>query len=313
MRTAYRCALPRLAAAALAVAFLVPSPAQAEPPADAAAAKAPAADGQAAPADPGAEGQPGAAGEGDAAANPEPPPPPPPPKPGYAVITSDADGLTAEVAGTLKGLKVGETRVELQPGDHKITVTDKDKKVVATFDIKIEPEGEAKVSVVTRGQIVVPTAAEVKVKIDGKDVAAADGKVSATLPAGPHSVVVTQTGMVGAKASVDVAAGKTHMITAGLKPYDAGSKPAAWAAIIGGGGLILAGVLLEAFADRDAVGGDATRWSLVGVGTAGFVGGTILMKDILKKEANPPIEEGGLTIKLAATPRLQGAAVAMRF
>lgn len=239
--------------------------------------------------------------------------PPPPPKPGNVVVASDSDGLVAELAGALHGLKVGDNTYELQPGEHAIIVRDRANKEVATFKVMIESEKDARVTVVTKGQVVIAAAGDTAVQIDGKAQTAKDGTVAATVAAGKHSIVITSPGRVGRSSDIDVVAGKTHSVTAALEAYDAGSRPAAWAGIIGGGALILTAVLVESFADVSALGGDATRWALVGVGTAGFVGGTILMKGILEREANPPIKPGTLDIKVSATPTLRGAALAMRF
>ena len=185
--------------------------------------------------------------------------------------------------------------------------------MVASFKVMIASEKDARVTVVTKGQVVIAAAGKTAVQIDGKAQTAADGTVTSTVEAGKHSVVITSPGMVGRSSDIDVVAGKTHSITAALEAFDAGSKPAAWAGIIGGGALILTAVLVESFADVGAMGGDATRWALVGVGTAGFVGGTILMKGILEREANPPIKPGKLDVKVSATPTMKGASLALRF
>ena len=202
----------------------------------------------------------------------------------------------------------------MMPGDrHAIVVRDKANKEIGSFKVMIEAEKEARITVVTKGKIVVAADAKTAVQIDGKAVKANDGQVASTLAAGKHSVVITSPGREGLKGDVHVIAGKTHTVSGALKAFDAGSRPAAWAGIIGGGALILTAVLIESFADVSAVGGDATRWALVGVGTAGFVGGTILMKGILEREANPPIKDGKFDVKISATPTMKGAAVAMRF
>ncbi len=239
--------------------------------------------------------------------------PPPPPDPGHVNLSSDATGLVAEVAGALHGLKEGDNKVQLMPGDYDIVVRDGAKKEIARLKVRVESNKVALLTVVTKGKLVVTAGADTGVQVDGKAVAAKDGKAETTVGAGKHSVVITQPGMVGRKGEIDVIAGKTHSITATLKPYDAGSKPAAWAGVLGGGALILTAVLLESFAEPTAVGGDATRWALVGVGMAGFVGGTIMMKGILEREANPPVEPGKLDTKVSALDKTVGIKIAGRF
>ncbi len=236
-----------------------------------------------------------------------------PPPPGYVNLASDATGLVAEFNSALHGLKEGNNRYELPVGDYAVVVTDGAKKEIAREQVRVESKQTATVTVVTKGKVIIAAGKSVAVQIDGKAAVAKDGKVESTVVAGKHSVVITEPGMIGREGALEVTAGKTHMVSAKLSPYDAGSKTAAWAGVIGGGGLILTAVLLEAFADPVAVGGDATRWALVGVGTTGFVSGTIMMKGILKREANPPVKKGKLNVKISAGPQMKGAAVAMRF
>ncbi len=107
-------------------------------------------------------------------------------------------------------------------------------------------------------------------------------------------------------------AGKTHAIAPELAAFDPGNRTVAWAGVLGGGALLLTSVLVERFAGADEMGGEPVRWGLVGLGLAGFVGGTMMMKDILRKEAKPPLKDGSFDVKVSAASMQRQAAIARR-
>lgn len=246
-------------------------------------------------------------------ATPEPVPAPEPPKPGALIIEADADDLVAEVAGAVHGLKKGDNRVEVAAGACTVVVKTKEGKAVGSYDVQVPAGGELRVAVVSTGAVVIPVQGERTVEIAGKPVAAADGKVTARLPPGKVPVVVREPGKTGLKGEVEVVIGKTATVDPTLEAFDPGNKTAALAGIIGGGALVLLGVLMEGPVDATAIGGDATRWALFGVGTAAFVGGTIWMKDIIAKENSPPVKDGSFDVRLTGGRRSAGAAIAWRF
>lgn len=256
-----------------------------------------------------ADGAPPADGAAPVAA----PEPPPPPKPGHVVIHSDADDLVAQVDGALVGLKKGPNKVELKPGDYTIVVKTKKGEAVGSYKVTVQSEAEASVKVVTTGVIVLGVNDGSSLEVDGKKVAPKDGTAKLSVKAGKHSVVVKRPGFFGRKGDLDVTAGKTHSIDPALDKLKAGNKTLAWVGVVGGGALVLTGVLLEALVDANKFGGDATRWAVMGVGTAGFVGGTILMKQILKKENNPPVKPGTIKASVALSPATRSASLALRF
>lgn len=300
---------PRLLAAAVVMALsattlsAIASPGQARPEgASKDAAPAPAA----APAD-------GTPAPTDAAAPAEPAPAPEPPKPGHLVISADADELVAEVAGAVHGLKKGNNSIEVAAGDWTVVVRTKAGKAVGSYPAHVDPGAEVAVTVVSTGAIVVPVADGRTVEIGGKAAEAKDGKVEARLPAGKVPVVVKEPGKTGIKGEVEVLMGKTATIDPTLEAFDPGNKTLAWVGILGGGALVLTGVLMEGFVDASSAGGDATRWTMMGVGTAAFVGGTILMKDILAKENDPPVKDGTFDVRLSASRNGGAASLALRF
>ena len=271
--------------------------APARPATAAPAAAAPAADGSDTPAD-------GAAPD----AAPEPPPPPPP---GFVVVNVDAEGLSAVVGGEVHGLKKGDNRFELPAGATTVDVQGKDGKSLQKFPVTVESGKDSQVAVRTTGKLVVNGAA-LSVQVDGKPVVAKDGSVSADLALGKHSVVVTQPGRVGIKSDIEVMAGKTHTIAPNLANFDAGNTSIAMGAVLGGGGLIIAAMLLERFGTAGGMGGEATRWVMVGGGIAGFAGGTMMMKGIYKRRANPPVEDGKLDVQVSERSSTTAPTVAAR-
>ncbi|GEM_PF-3406229 len=223
---------------------------------------------------------------------------PPPPAPGFVVINVDMEGLSAVVGGEVHGLKIGANRFELPAGDAVIEVQDKKGKSIKKETVTVNSGKDTDIKIVMTGKLVVRTAEGMTVKLDGKAVKAESGAASATVKGGKHSVVVTQPGRVGVKSNIDVIAGRTHTINPSLATFSPGNENLAWAGVLGGGALILAAVLMERFADATSFGGDTTRWVMVGAGVAGFASGTIMMKDIYKKEANPPVKDGKLPMQV---------------
>lgn len=238
---------------------------------------------------------------------------PEPPKPGAIVIVADADELVAEVAGAVHGLKKGDNRFEVAAGACTVVVKTKAGQAVGSYDVQVPAGGEQRLVVVSTGAVEVPVQGERTVEIAGKPVAAVDGKVSARLPPGKVPVVVREPGKTGLKGEVVVVVGKTATVDPKLEAFDPGNKNAALAGIIGGGAMVLLGVLMEGPIDATALGGDATRWALFGVGTAAFVGGTIWMKDIIAKENSPPVKDGSFDVRLSGGRSGAGAAIAWRF
>lgn len=257
------------------------------------AAKPAAAEPEAPPADAAAPADPAA---GDPAAPVEPPPPPPP---GFVVVNVDVEGLSAVIAGEVHGLKVGANRFELPAGPAKVDLQGKDGKTIKSYDVSIESSKDAAVDVVMTGKLVVTAKGDMAVNLDGKDVQAKEGKVEARVKGGEHSIVVTQPGHVGIKSKIEVMAGRTHAIDPQLASFDPGNRTLAWVSILGGGALILAATVVEAVGQAGEFGGESARWGIAGVGVVGFVGGTIMMKDILKKEANPPTEDGKFAVQVS--------------
>ena len=236
---------------------------------------------------------------------------PAPAKPGHIVVVADADGLVAQVAGALHGLKIGANRFEVKAGAHTVVVQTKKGAKVGSYDVTVAAEGEATVKVATVGTLTLNVADGGALEVDGKKIKAKDGVASTSVSAGKHSVVVRRPGYFGTKGDLEVMAGTRVAIDPAMEKFKGGNTTLAWVGVLGGSALVLSAVLIEAFADADALGGDATRWALVGVGAAGFVGGTILMKDILKKENNPPVHPGTIKAKLSMASK--GARVAFRF
>lgn len=233
-------------------------------------------------------------------------PPAAPPPPGFVVITVDTEGLSAVVGGEVHGLKKGANRFELPAGSATIEVQGKGGKSIQKTDVVIDSAKDAQVSVTLTGKLVINGDA-LAISVDGKDLKKDGASAQTQLLRGKHSVVVTQPGRIGIKSQVEVLAGRTHTIDPRLERFDAGDKRLAWASVLGGGGLIVAAVILERFVDSQSLGGDTTRWIMVGGGIAGFAGGTIMMKKILKREANPPVQDGKLDVKVSAAQRRDAA------
>lgn len=238
-------------------------------------------------------------------------PAPAPAAPGKLIIQADADDLVAEVrapAGEARmvGLKKGDNPIEVASGTVQVSVQTKSGKKVGDFTVELAAGGEAKLAVRSRGTLVVQVPADADVKVGDKELEAQEGKFTVDLEPGSHSVLVQRPGYFGQKGDIAVDAGKTATVAPQLEAYDYGGKKTyAYAAIIGGGALVVAAIALDALGSYDEFGGDASRWTLLGVGAAGFVGGTILLKHTLDEVA--PVKDVRYDVKIA---RLQGGAVA---
>lgn len=245
---------------------------------------------------------------------PEPTPPPPAPAapaPGKIILQADADDLVAEVRAPgseprMVGLKKGDNSVDVASGSVQVSVQTKGGRKVSDNTVEVPAGGEAKVAIHSRGTVVVQVPADADVSVGGKDIEGQEGKFSVELEPGAHSLVVQRAGHFGQKGEVSVVAGKTATVAPQFEAYDYGGKKTyAYAAIVGGGALVVAAIALDALGNYDDFGGDATRWSLLGIGAAGFVGGTILLKHTLDEAA--PVKDVRYDVKIA---RLQGGAVA---
>jgi hypothetical protein len=256
---------------------------------------------------------------------PAPPPPPPPPQtppvpvtppadatPSAVIVASDADASVTLKSGAVErtvAVKKGDNRIELPRGHFVAQVDPAKARVQPTEGDLAEPGQEVRLVLTTQGRVMIALPGEDgRVEVDGKALAAKDGKASADLPAGPHSIIVRQPGHFGAKGSVDVAPGRTVDVAARLEKFEGGgNQNLAWAGILGGGALIVAAIAVDAFSKYDEIGGDTTRWTLLGLGTVGFVAGTILLKSSIDANASPPVKDASFDVKVAG---VRGGAVA---
>lgn len=230
-----------------------------------------------------------------------------PAKPSILIIAADADFSLTIKSGTTErkiDLKKGENRIELPQGHFVLQADPARMRAEPAEGDLTEPGGEVRILLTTQGKVAVAAPGlDARVEVDGKALVAHDGKAQAELPAGPHSVIVRKPGHYGAKGTVDVAPGRTADVSAQLERFEGnGNKTFAWAGIIGGGALIVAAIAVDAFSKYDDIGGDATRWTLLGLGSVGFVGGTILLKGYLDEEAAPPVKDARFDVKVAALP-----------
>lgn len=235
--------------------------------------------------------------------------------PGALIVTADADGLVAEVAGTVKGLTKGDNRFDLPSGTLRVVIKGKDGKVLHDAEATIPAAGEARVAVASIGKIDVKAGTDAKVELDGKALAGKDGRFTAEAEPGARSLVVKRPGHVGRKGVVAVEAGKTASVDANLQAWSSPdtNQTGAWVAILGGGALILTAVAIDALGSFDDVGGDATRWAFLGIGTAGFVTGTIALKSKLAAAAAPPVEDGTFDVRVGGGRSGAGVQLAWRF
>jgi hypothetical protein len=259
------------------------------------------------------------------AAGAEPSPPQPtvpavvevaPAAPGTLVVVVDVDGLAADVAGAVTGLKKGENSLQVAAGTAKVVVRNAAGAVVKAADVVVASGATVRLEVTTRGRIEVATVRGAKIELDGKEVPAKDGKAEVDVDMGKHSLLITRPGYFGRKGDVELGAGQRATVTADLATFEPESdlRAYAWAGIGVGGALLLTAVAIDAFADYDSVGGDTVRWTMMGLGTVGFVGGTILLKQAAEANANPPVQEvPTFDIRLSQTPGGAVARLGMRF
>lgn len=267
------------------------------PPAATAPAPAPAAPAPASPA-------PAPAAPVAAEAAPQPVAPP-----AVIVLVADADGLLAEVKSgnetRMVGLKKGDNRVEVAAGSVQITVKTSDGRTVTDQTVQTAAEA-VRVAVVSLGRVVVQVPADADVELDGKEVQADKGVYSFEAAPGAHTLLVQRAGHYGQKGAIDVAMGKTTTVPVTFQSWDAGGKKTwAWVAMIGGGALIATAVTINAVSTYDELGGDVSRWTLFGLGTAGFVGGTVLLKHAMDEAA--PVQDTRFNVQVGRT---QGGAMA---
>ncbi len=230
-----------------------------------------------------------------------------PAKPSILMVVSDVDAsLTIKLATTERkvDLKKGENRVELPQGHFTLLVDPAKVRAEPAEGDLTESGGELRIVLTTLGRVDVALPGEDgRIELDGKTLPAKDGKVHAEVPAGPHSLIVRRPGHFGAKGSVDVAPGRTTAVTAQMEKFEGtGNKTLAWVGIIGGGALVVGAIAVDAFGKYDEIGGDATRWTLLGLGAVGFVGGTILLKGYLDEDATPPVKDARFDVKVAVLP-----------
>ncbi len=218
--------------------------------------------------------------------------------PGSLILVVDADTDEATIGGQAASLKKGDNKLGLPAGKIAWTV-----KFANGLTVKGEANvpagGEARAEAWSAGKLLLHVGEGAKVEIDGKVAQVAAGQVLQDVGIGSHTVVVTQPGYVGRKASVDVTGGHTTEITASLEKFDMPvNNVLAWVGIVGGGALVVTALIIDAATQYDKVGGEATRWTLLGVGTAGFVGGTLLLKHNMDEVGTPPTKDGTFDVKV---------------
>ncbi len=218
--------------------------------------------------------------------------------PGSLILVVDADTDEATIGGQAASLKKGDNKLGMPAGKVAWTV-----KFANGLTVKGEANvpagGEARAEAWSAGKLLLHVGEGAKVEIDGKAAQVAAGQVLQDVGIGSHTVVVTQPGYVGRKASVDVTGGHTTEITASLEKFDMPvNNVLAWVGIVGGGALVVTALIIDAATQYDKVGGEATRWTLLGVGTAGFVGGTLLLKHNMDEVGTPPTKDGTFDVKV---------------
>ena len=218
--------------------------------------------------------------------------------PGSLILVVDADTDEATIGGQAASLKKGDNKLDMPAGKVAWTV-----KFANGLTVKGEANvpagGEARAEAWSAGKLLLHVGEGAKVEIDGKAAQVAAGQVLQDVGIGSHTVIVTQPGYVGRKASVDVTGGHTTEITASLEKFDMPvNNVLAWVGIVGGGALVVTALIIDAATQYDKVGGEATRWTLLGVGTAGFVGGTLLLKHNMDEVGTPPTKDGTFDVKV---------------
>ncbi len=226
---------------------------------------------------------------------------------GALILTLDADAVSAEVAGQAASLKKGANRLALPAGPVAYSVVFEGGLTVKG-DAVVPAGGDATAFVYSRGTITVTAGEDAKVEVDGKSVIGGAGKYTGDAALGSHSVVVSRTGYSGRKGNVDVVAGKTTEVEANLEKFEpVVDNTLAWTTLTVGGLLFVSAILIDNFKKYDEFGGDTAKWAMFGIGAAGFVGGTIMLKHNMDAAGVAPVKEGGFGIKVTG---VQGGAVA---
>ncbi len=217
---------------------------------------------------------------------------------GALILVVDADTDEATVGGQGASLKKGENKLGLPAG--KVAYAVKfPSGLVVKGEASVPPGGEVRAEVWSAGKLLLHVGEGAKVEIDGKAAQVASGQVLQEAGIGSHTVIVTQPGFIGRKAAIDVTGGHTTEITANLEKFETPvDDTLAWIGIIGGGALVVTALVIDAVTQYDKVGGETTRWSLLGVGTAGFVGGTLLLKHNMDEVGTPPTQDGTFNVKV---------------
>ncbi len=263
--------------------------------------------------EPAAAGRPPAATPAPAAT----PTPAPAAAAGTLVIMADADDLVAEIKpatgeARVVGLKKGENRTEVPAGDAEVVITTKAGRRILDAKVAITAGADAPLDVKSRAKLVVQAPADAEVELDGTDVTPTAGQFSVETTPGGHSLVVQRVGHYGQKGPVDIEVGKTTKIVPEFERFDPGSrKTIAWAGILGGGALVITAIIIEANTKYNEAGGDVVRWTLVGAGAVGFVGGTVMLKQIMDEPA--PIKDAKFSVQVARTQGGAVATVGLRF
>lgn len=237
---------------------------------------------------------------------PEPAPAPPPPAaPGTLVLQADADDLLADLtaggATQRIGLKTGDNRVELAAGAVDVLITGKDGREVQRRSLTLGSGETQTLAIVSRALVRILAPADATVELDSKEQdVKSKGPTDLKLVPGPHKLVIQRPGYFGRSAEVTAVAGKTTTVHVELDEYNAGGKKTwGWVGLIGGGALVVTAIAVDSFSKFDELGGDATRWSLFGLGAAGFVGGTMLLKAAMDEQA--PIKPGSFRMDVTGT------------
>lgn len=236
--------------------------------------------------------------------------------PATLVVDADADDLLAEIkAGgdtRLVGLKKGPNKQQVPAGSVQLSIATKAGRQVSQQTLDLAAGAERTVSVASRGRLIVQVPVDADVAVDGKDIKVEAGQFAADFEPGAHTLVVQRPGQFGQRGPVEVQAGKTSTVAPQLQGYDAGGKKTwAWAAMITGGALIVGTVIVDATNKFDEFGGDATRWTLFGLGSAGFVGGTVLLKHAM--DETPPVQDTKFGVQVARTRGGAMASLAWKF
>lgn len=237
--------------------------------------------------------------------------------PGTLVLVADADDLVAELKpasgeGKVVGLKPGENKVELAAGEVAISVSTKAGRKVLDQKLEVAPGGSQTVQLVSRGKLVVVLAKDASVAVDDQDLNADGDKFTVSAAPGTHSVVVQRPGFYGQKGQVEVQLGKTATLNPTLAEFESGSKrTVAWAGILGGGALVVGALVIDATTKFNEFGGDTVRWTLLGAGTAAFVGGTIMLKNAMDEEA--PVRDATFQVQVSRAPGGGLVAISKRF